>query len=105
MHIVRDDQHGALVVLDCASQDGEVGYIQVVRRLVQHENIRRLVGDHQAAQVKAHALPAAQRLATFIPALVGKERAVEAQLYLVIRQVVHVVLFCQLQYSHRLVSQ
>ena len=103
MQIVRDDQHGSLIVLDCACQDGETGYIQIVRRLVQHENIRHVVGDHQAAEIKAHAFPAAQCLATLIPALVGKERAVEPQLYLVIRQVVHVVPLRQLQYGHGLV--
>ena len=98
--VVRDDEQRAAVVAERVGQDREAADVEVVGRLVEHEQVGHMVGEHQAAEHEPHPFAAAQRAAGFVPRRVRKQGAVEADLDFVVGQMVGVVPFGHLQHRH-----
>ena len=99
-----DQQHRAPVAADRVGQDAEALQVEVVRRLVEDEEVRHMVLDHQAAEAQPHPFAAAERVARLVPRLRGKQRPVEPHFQFVIFQMVAVARLRGFQHGRRSVE-
>ena len=96
-----DQQQGPPVVADRVGQDAEALQVEVVRRLVEDEEVGHLIFDHQAAETQPHPFAAAERVARLVPRRCRKQRPVEPRLQLVLLQMAAVARLRGFQHRRR----
>lgn len=74
--VVRDKQDGPLEIPDHGGDDIDTLDVQVIRGLIEDEQVGCLVTDHQAAKDEAHFLSATQLHTSLIPSGMGEEESI-----------------------------